>query len=131
MDVSDEKRFAVRAEQVRGVGIDVVAVEGEVDVREGAELASVLTGRRGPVVVDLRGCSFMGSEGLRALLDGRRAASTREARFVLAVTPGSAVDRLLRTIAGEVIFNLQHTLYEAVTAACAPARRAPERRAAA
>ena len=125
-------QFTVRREALREVEIDVVRVTGDVDLAEAAELSALLSERTGAVVVDLRDCTFIGSDGLRALLEGRGLATERGDRFVLAVTPATAPARLLDVVLGETIFNVQATLYEALTTASARDRRvAPDRRRAA
>jgi anti-anti-sigma factor len=104
-------------------GVTVVTVSGDVDIPQAGELQNVLAGLTGPVVVDLAECRFMGSDGLRALLEGRRLGAEREERFVLAVPPGGMVARLLGAVGGRTIFNVEPDLAGALATASTHDRR--------
>lgn len=117
-------RLEVRSRELRGIEVHIVSAVGEVDHREAEELRDLIASLAGPTVVDLRECTFMGSDGLRALLEGRQLASDREERLVLAVAPATPPARLLGVVAGETMFNIQGTPHEAITAAGSRSRRA-------
>ncbi len=86
----------------------VLAVRGDVDHEEADELREVLAGLDGPAVVDLRECSFMGSDGLRALLEGRRAAAEHGHRLVVLLQDRGPVARLFEVVGAESLFNLRY-----------------------
>jgi anti-sigma B factor antagonist len=82
-----------------GDGAAVVTVEGEIDFSNADELAScvrdAVTEWSPPIVrVDLRAATFIDSTGLGALIEGYRAATEVEARF-LVVDPSPAFRRVL------------------------------------
>jgi len=99
-------------------GAFVVRVKGEIDLSTHEHLGEELiraAGEGGPVIVDLSGCSFIDSSGIRALLLGSRAASENgDGPFAIAgATP--AVERVLKlTRVDEAI-----TIYENVDEALA------------
>ena len=109
--------FAVRQELVRDVAVAVVAVTAELDAPDARYLTALLRDLAGPVVLDLRDCGFMGSDGVRALMEARQTAAAREQRLVLAVRPASPIARLLEVVGARSLFNVQSTLHEARTAA--------------
>jgi anti-anti-sigma factor len=113
--------FSLRTATTHGVA--VVTVSGDVDIPQAAELRRALTDVSGPVVVDMTECRFMGSDGLRALLEGRRLGAEREERFVLAVPPGGMVARLLAAVGGRTIFNVEPDLDTAIATASTQDRR--------
>ena len=104
-------------------GVAIVTVGGDVDMSQAIELRNALSEAQGPVVVDLHACTFMGSEGVRALLEGRRLAVEREQRFVLAVPQRGAVARLLEIVGGATIFNVETEVEAAVDRASSVDRR--------
>ncbi|MBL7260964.1 STAS domain-containing protein [Actinoplanes sp. LDG1-01] len=80
-------------------GAAVVSVTGEIDFSNADELAGCLRGAVSewspPVVrVDLRGASFIDSTGLGALIEGYRATTEIESRF-LVINPTPAFRRVL------------------------------------
>jgi anti-sigma B factor antagonist len=82
-----------------GDGAAVVTVEGEIDFSNADELAScvrdAVTEWSPPIVrVDLRAATFIDSTGLGALIEGYRAATEVETRF-LVVDPSPAFRRVL------------------------------------
>ena|SRR5687767_3093292 len=107
----------------------VVTVRGDVDMSQALEVRHALADVETPLVVDLHECTFMGSDGVRALLEGRRLAVERGQRFVLSVRPGSAVKRLLDVVGGATIFNIHDELEAAVrSASTTDCRRGGDRR---
>lgn len=107
----------VRHELVRDVPVVVVVVTAELDEPDARHLTELLRGLAGPVVLDLRDCAFMGSAGIRALMEARRTAAEHGQRLVLAVRPGGRIARLLGVVGARSLFNVQSTLHEARTAA--------------
>lgn len=79
-------------------GRGVLRVAGEVDLLTAHDFAAALEGAQlshDQIVVDLREVAFMDSTGLRVLLQGLRRTENTDATLELAITPGSAVERLL------------------------------------
>lgn len=80
-----------------------IAVRGSLDLATAPELCAEiehLAAAEGePVVVDLRAVECADSTGLRALVGATQEAAIRACRLVVAVTPGSDLDRLL-TLSG-------------------------------
>ena len=74
----------------------LLTVRGELDLATAPTLERVLAiqaRHRGPLVLDLRGLSFIDVTGLAVLL--RAAADARRHRCILKLIPGDAVTRLL------------------------------------
>ncbi len=126
--MAGSQEFEVRSTAQDGVSL--VAVSGEIDVPEAAELGRALQHAQGPVVVDLRDCRFMGSEGLRALLVARDQSIWRERRFVVLIASQGPVARLLDLVGGRHIFNVCEDDREAAVrmAAVTDRRQGPDRR---
>jgi anti-sigma B factor antagonist len=80
----------------------VVHARGELDLATAGLLVRAITaaasGPRPRVLVDLAEVEFCDSAGLRALLGAAREIEARAGRMVVAVVPGSAVDRLLELV---------------------------------
>jgi anti-anti-sigma factor len=118
---------AVRAR--RDGEVTVVEVGGEIDLANADEVLVAMGGAATPVVVDLRGCSFMASDGLRALLQGRESAKARGHRVVLVLPDTGGLPSLFEAIGGATIFNIAPDLASAIGEAAAPDRRVqPDRR---
>src|SRR4051794_28568859 len=129
--MASSERFAL--ERTVTDDVSVVAVHGELDHAEAEALIAALSEVDGPLVVDLRQCGFMGSDGLRALLEGRRLASERGHRQVVHIRPSGPVARLLEVVGAETFFNLwtEDDLDGAIAAASrVDRRRFPDRRGA-
>jgi anti-sigma B factor antagonist len=89
--------------------ITIVEVSGELDAATAPELRSVLApvsaDRGRSLIVDLRGCSFIDSTGLAAIMHGTRPLQNGESNVALVCGEGSvrrllsltAVDQTLRT----------------------------------
>lgn len=110
--------FQVKSERQNDA--QIVRVTGEVDLsthdRLGEELVSAAQAGE-PLVVDLSGCSFIDSSGIRALLLGRRAVEKRSdgsGRFAIAGASDPVARVLELTRVNEAI-----SLYESVDAALA------------
>jgi anti-sigma B factor antagonist len=81
----------------------VVRARGELDLASAGLLVRAIgtaagDTRRPRVLVDLAEVEFCDSAGLRALLGAAREIEARAGRMVVAVVPGSAVDRLLELV---------------------------------
>jgi anti-anti-sigma factor len=76
-----------------------IAVRGSLDLATApalcAQIDHLAAVECAPIVVDLRGVEFGDSTGLRALVGATREAAIRACRLLVAVEPGSEVDRLL------------------------------------
>ncbi len=85
-------QFSIEAEQIDAG--TVLRVVGELDLstheRLGEELTSIATGG-GAIVVDLEGCDFIDSSGIRALLIGRQAAEDNGGTLALAAAKPQVV----------------------------------------
>jgi anti-sigma B factor antagonist len=91
-------------------GTAVVSVRGEVDFANCDHLARTLRDAvdewsPAAVHVDLRGATFIDSTGLGALIEGYKAATDTEARF-LVLNPGSAFRRVLDVTGLSDLFGL-------------------------
>lgn len=83
-------------------GVDVVTVEGEVDLLTSYALDEPLDRLRDrPVVVDLCGCTFMDCSGLHALLRALGRAEIAGGDVVIACPPTGPCSRLLRLAVGD------------------------------
>jgi anti-sigma B factor antagonist len=83
--------------------VAIVHARGELDLATAPLLCRAInaaTGeaRRPRVLVDLAEVDFCDSAGLRALLGAAREVEARAGRLVVAVQPGTAVDRLLELV---------------------------------
>ncbi|MGH2922715.1 MAG: STAS domain-containing protein [Solirubrobacterales bacterium] len=98
MSLPDELKISAEGRE----GVTIVRVSGEVDLASHEQLTEQLRAAANggdAVVVDLSGCSFIDSSGIRALLLGEREAE----RFALA-GPGDQVMRVLEmTGVGQVV----------------------------
>jgi anti-anti-sigma factor len=63
---------------------DVVVVGGEIDLSTASMLSDAIAAVAGPVVIDLRGVTFMDSAGVRVLVTQRRSREATGDRFELA-----------------------------------------------
>ena len=120
--MSDLEGLQITSAQQDGVAI--LTMSGDLDIRNSDAAAEALAEPASPIVVDLRACRFMGSDGLNALLRARRVAIDREHRVVVVVEPGKAVDRLLDLTGTKQILNVCHELEEAIATASVIDRRA-------
>lgn len=77
-------------------GLTLVRVRGELDLATTPEFETALQGTRADarIVIDLSGCEFLDSSGLRALLVGA-ARSEAEGGSVELVAPDSRIRRVL------------------------------------
>jgi anti-anti-sigma factor len=80
----------------------VVRARGELDLATAGLLVRAITTAadtpRPRVLVDLAEVEFCDSAGLRALLGAAREIEAHAGRLIVAVVPGSAVDRLLELV---------------------------------
>jgi len=98
--MTDQSEFAVRVES-RNAGKAVVWVAGEVDLSNGPELEEVLVDaarKASRLVVDLSGCTFLSSTGLRALLEADKV-RTGDASTIVVVVPDPHIRKIFE-IAG-------------------------------
>jgi anti-anti-sigma factor len=94
-------------------GTATVAVRGEIDYANCDELASAVrdaVAEWSPTVVhvDLQGATFMDSTGLGALIEGYRATTDAEARFVV-INPSHAFRRVLDVTGLSDFFGLSES----------------------
>jgi anti-anti-sigma factor len=76
--------------------VATVAAHGELDLATAPALGDVLAGRRGSIVVDLRGLEFIDVRGAHALLDAD--AEARSGGTDLRLLLGPVAERLLRIL---------------------------------
>ena len=112
------RMFVAATEQLDN-GTPVVRVMGEVDLATAPALEEALLGvcddRMGAVIVDLTGCTFLDSSGIRALLGTRDRLERSNRRLALALsTP--AVLRVLQITGLDELFEIYHSVGDASTA---------------
>jgi anti-sigma B factor antagonist len=110
-------RMFVAATEQLDRGTHVVRVMGEVDLATVKELKQALhdarVSRTGAVIVDLTGCTFLDSSGLRALLETRERLERASRRLALVLsTPG--VLRIFQITALDDVFEIHPSLGAAV-----------------
>jgi anti-sigma B factor antagonist len=83
---------ALAVERTATDGVDVLAVEGEIDVASSPRLIAALneavTENEGPLVVDLTRVDFMDSTGLALLLNAQRRVVRRGHGFAIVCSAG-------------------------------------------
>jgi anti-anti-sigma factor len=104
--VTDQSDFAVRVETA-STGEAVVSVIGEVDLSNGPELEHALleAAKARRLVVDLSGCTFLSSTGLRALLEVDRARG-KGAEPIVVVVSDPHVRKVFEIAGVESLFAL-------------------------
>jgi anti-sigma B factor antagonist len=79
-------------ERISRDGVELVSVEGEIDIATAPRLLAVLNqtvaDARGPLVVDLSDVGFMDSTGLALLINAHRRLSRRQHGFAVVCPPG-------------------------------------------
>lgn len=105
-------RFVAATEQLDS-GTPVVSVMGEVDIATAPALERTLRGvvenRTGGVIVDLSGCSFLDSRGLRALITtGSRL--ERSKRSLALVVPNPSKLRIFQITGFDELFDIYPSL---------------------
>jgi anti-anti-sigma factor len=99
-------------------GVAVVEVSGEVDlatIDQVEEVLAEVVGTGGRVVVDLSGCDFIDSSGLRTLVTARSAAEESGGSLAL-VTQDAGILRVLSVAALDRVFQIHATLPDALAA---------------
>jgi anti-sigma B factor antagonist len=114
---ADLPQFKISSEQ-GPEGVQVVRVEGEVDIAHEEELRSELqlAGSQGPkgIVVDLTECEFIDSSGVRALLLSRESQDSGAGSEPLAVAASSEqILRILSVMGVDKVIPVRPTLEEA------------------
>ena len=109
-------RFVAATEQLE-TGTPVVSVMGEVDLATASALEQTLLGveddRPGEMIVDLSGCSFLDSSGLRALLATRERHEQSNPRPTLVVSNPNVM-RIFQLTKFDELFEIYPTLDAAV-----------------
>ena len=110
------QRFVAATEQLDS-GTPVVSVIGEVDIATAPALAQTLLAvtedRSGEVIVDLSGCSFLDSRGLRALM-ATRARLERSNRPLALVLSNPSVLKIFELTKCDELFEIYPSLGAAV-----------------
>jgi anti-sigma B factor antagonist len=105
-------RFLAATEQLDN-GTPVVSVMGEVDLATAPALERTLRGvaenRTGEVIVDLSGCRFLDSSGLRALI-ATRSRLERSKRPLALVLPNASVLRIFQITGLDELFETYPSL---------------------
>jgi anti-anti-sigma factor len=109
-------RFVAATEQLEN-GAPVVSVMGEVDLATAPALEQTLLrvaeDGRGPVIVDLRACSFLDSRGLGALIATRGRLEHSNRRLALVVSNRNVM-RVFQITEFDELFEIYPTLAAAV-----------------
>jgi anti-sigma B factor antagonist len=109
-------RFVAATEQL-GSGAPVVSVMGEVDVATAPALEqtlrSVAEDRTDEVIVDLTGCSFLESRGLRALVASRGRLERSNRRLALVLSNPSVL-RIFQITRFDELFAIYPSLRAAI-----------------
>jgi anti-sigma B factor antagonist len=113
VDVVTSGDFDVRSEKVPG-GAEAVFVTGDLDLATAPRLDEALAGvTAGVVVVDLSGCTFLDSAGIRALV--RAAGSLEQAgRELRLVASDAGVGRLLQITGVDSLVRIHSSLDAAI-----------------
>jgi anti-sigma B factor antagonist len=99
-------------------GAHVVAVAGEVDLQTSPEVRTALLdslGRGIPVVVDMRGITYIDSSAVASLVEGYQLARERGLAFSLAAVSPAAL-RVLRLARLDKVFVLHDDVDDALRA---------------
>jgi anti-sigma B factor antagonist len=112
------RMFVAATEQLDN-GTPVVRVMGEVDLATAPALEEALLGvgddRVGAVIVDLTGCTFLDSSGIRALLGARERLERSNRRLALALST-QAVLRVFQITRLDELFEIYPSVGDASTA---------------
>jgi anti-anti-sigma factor len=115
--VSDGATLGISRDNVEGV--DVVAVDGEVDLTNAEEVEEAVVGTTAPaVVLDLSAVSYLDSSGIRAIDKAHRRLGSEQRSLLIVSPPDSAADWTLR-VAGFNRALVVASLETAVAAAAA------------
>ena len=110
------QRFVAVTEQLDS-GAPVISVMGEVDLATAPALAQTLLGvaedRADEVIVDLTGCSFFDSSGLRALLATRTRLEHSDRRLALVLSNPSVL-RIFQITQCDELFEIYPSVDAAV-----------------
>ena len=110
------QRFVAATEELE-TGTPVVSIMGEVDLATASAFEQTLRGvpedRGGKLVVDLSGCSFLDTSGLRALLAARERHEPSSQRLAL-VLSNPNVMRIFQLTKVAGLFEIYPTLDAAV-----------------
>ena len=113
-------RFVAATEQLEN-GAPVVSVMGEVDLATARAFEQTLLGAAedgtGEVIVDLTGCSFLDSQGLKALLAARGRLERSNRRLAL-VLSNPSVMRIFQITRSDEVFEIHPSLAAAVNGGC-------------
>jgi anti-anti-sigma factor len=112
MNATKGAALQTKIETVTQRGSRVVSVEGEIDMGNSAQLETVLRSDGSlPLVVDLTGCGFLDSHGLRALLSGAR---HHHSTMALVCAPENPLRRLFEIAAVNRLYRIVATRDEAL-----------------
>jgi len=108
---------AFTTEELTG-GITKVTLGGRLDIDGAAAVDSqmnMIAGSRKAVLVDLRGVSYLGSMGLRALVAPARALKSRGGKMVL-FGPNDFVDKVLKASGINTMIPVHYEMKSALAA---------------
>ncbi|MCK4938831.1 MAG: STAS domain-containing protein [Rhodospirillaceae bacterium] len=98
-------------------GVNVVALEGEVDLQTSPKLRDNLLeciSANKPLVVEMSGVSYIDSSGVASLVEAFQTARSKNLRFSLAAL-GDAPMRVLKLARLDGVFNIHETVEDAIS----------------
>jgi anti-anti-sigma factor len=105
--------FDVRSETLPG-GVDAVHVTGELDLATAPDVEAAIAGSDSDVVVvDLTGCTFLDSAGIRALVGAARGLAAED-RSLRVVTDEPGILRLLEITGVDTLIDVHPSLDDAL-----------------
>jgi anti-anti-sigma factor len=107
----------ISTEELAG-GITRVILEGRLDIEGAAAVdlkMNVIPGSKKAVLVDIQKVSFLGSIGLRSLINPARTIKGRGGKMVL-FGPSELVEKVLKTSGVDALIPIHHELESAVAA---------------
>jgi anti-sigma B factor antagonist len=102
-------------------GVLVIAVAGEIDLKNAAKLHNAITAgidhtRGEPCILDLTAVTFLGSTGLKVLVESTKHAEDRREPLRIVVDANRPVIRPIEITGLDEVLRLYHSVEEAVQA---------------
>jgi anti-sigma B factor antagonist len=109
--------MAIAIEELPG-GITKVALDGKLDIEGSAAVdlqMNIIAGSHKIVLVDLRNVTYLGSMGLRLLVEPAQAIRSRGGKMLI-YGPNEMVERALKTACVDTLIPVHHDLQSALDA---------------